>query len=219
MTPSFDTLRAAMIDSQLRPTGVNDPRVIEAFMPVAREAFVPAERRMRAYLDAEVPVAPGRVLMEPMLFGNLVMRADLDPADRVLLIGAASGYEAAVIGRLVARVIAVESDPALVAAARAALAVEGAGNVEIVEGSLAEGWLADAPYDVLFLNGAAEVLHPALVDQLVEGGRFVGVMRAEGGIAHATAGRKSGGTIGTSGFMEAGGALLPGFERPRGFRF
>lgn len=219
MTPSFETLRAAMIDSQLRPTGVNDVRVIEAFMPVRREAFVPQAARALAYLDAAVPIAPGRVLMEPMLFGNLVMRAELDPADHVLLIGAASGYEAAVLGRLVANVIAVESDPALAEAARAALAVQGARNVRVVDAPLADGWLEDAPYDVLFLNGAAEELPPALIDQLANNGRFVGVIRAQGGIAHATAGRKGNGTIGFASFMEAGGDLLPGFERPRGFRF
>ena len=219
MTPSYETLRAAMIDSQLRPTGVNDVRVIEAFMPVRREAFVGEAARARAYLDAGLAIAPGRVLMEPMLFGNLVMRAELEPSDRVLLIGAASGYEAAVIGRLVRQVIAVESDSALATAARAALSAEGAANVRVVDGPLALGWAADAPYDVLFLNGAAEELPSALVAQLMDGGRFAGVMRGAGGIGHAAAGRKGGGMIGVSHFMEAGGAPLPGFERPRGFRF
>ena len=218
-TPRYETLRAAMIDSQLRPTGVNDVRVIEAFMPVRREAFVPRAARALAYLDAPVTVAQDRVLMEPMLFGNLVMRAGFDPADRVLLIGAASGYEAAVIARLASEVIAVESDPALAAAARTALAGEGVGNVRVVDGPLADGWATDAPYDVLFLNGAAETLPSALVAQLAEGGRFVGVMRGAGGIGHAAAGRKGGGMIWVSHFMEAGGVSLPGFERPRGFRF
>ncbi len=219
MTPSFETLRAAMIDSQLRPTGVNDVRVIEAFMPVPREAFVPAAARALAYLDAEIPLGNGRVVMEPMLFGNLVMRAELTPRDRVLLIGAASGYEAAVIARLVADVVAVESDPALAVSARAALAKVGAINVDIVDAPLTEGWPSGAPYDVLFLNGAGEMIPPALVDQLSEGGRFVGVLADGGGLPHACAGRKGGGVIGRVDFLDAGGAPLPGFERPRGFRF
>jgi protein-L-isoaspartate(D-aspartate) O-methyltransferase len=219
MTPSFETLRAAMIDSQLRPTGVNDMRVIEAFMPVPRETFVPLAQRGLAYVDAEIAIGGGRVVMEPMLFGNLVMAAELEPADRVLLIGAASGYEAAVIARLAARVIAVEEDGALASAARVALGQVGAMNVDVVAGPLAAGWVQGAPYDVVFLNGAAEVLPPALIDQLAEGGRFVGVIREAGGVAHASAGRKGGGVLGLREFLDAGGAPLPGFDRPRGFRF
>ena len=217
--PSSATLRTAMIDSQLRPTGVNDLRVIEAFMPVPREAFLPQADHARAYLDAPIALAPGRATMEPILFGNLAMRAELQPSDRVLLIGAAPGYEAAVIGRLVAHVTAVECDPALAAAARAALRTEASANVEVVEGPLADGWPAGAPYDVLFLNGAAEYLPPALVDQLLEGGRFAGAMIGLDGVARASAGRKGAGVIGLSAFMEAGGTTLPGFDRPRGFTF
>ena len=219
MTPSFETLRAAMIDSQLRPTGVNQVRVIEAFMPVRREAYLPEALRSRAYLDAAVPLAPGRALMEPMLFGNLVTRADLEPRHRVLVIGAASGYEAAVLGRLVGHVTALESNPALAAAARMALAAEGVANVAIVEGPLAAGWPAGAPYDAIILNGAAEILPPAIADQLADGGRFAGVLIHEGGTAQATIGLKGGGVIGMDAFMEIAAVPLEGFARARGFVF
>ena len=127
--------------------------------------------------------------------------------------------EAAVIARLAARVIAVEEDGALASAARVALGQVGAMNVDVVAGPLAAGWVQGAPYDVVFLNGAAEVLPPALIDQLAEGGRFVGVIREAGGVAHASAGRKGGGVLGLREFLDAGGAPLPGFDRPRGFRF
>ncbi len=219
MQPSYETLRAAMIDSQLRPTGVNNVRVLEAFMPVRREAFVPESARARAYLDAAVELAPGRAMLEPMMFGNLAMRCEPGAADRVLLIGAGSGYEAAVLGRLVAQVIALEADPALAASARAALAAEGAANVRVVEGALAAGWPGEAPYDILFLNGAAEILLPALTGQLAPDGRFAGILIDEAGTARATTGLNGGGTIGMIGFMETVATPLPGFARPRGFVF
>lgn len=219
MSVLFDAQRAAMIDSQLRPTGVNDVRVIEAFIPVPREAFVPESKRALAYIDEALEIAPGRFIMEPLIFGNLVMRAELESSDRVLLVGSSSGYEAAVLGRLVRTVIAVESDAALAATARAALAGVGAGNVQVVEGPLTDGWEGEAPYDVVMLNGAAERLPEALTVQLADGGRFAGVMIDTGGVGRATVGRKAAGAIGMSAFLDAGTRPLPGFERPRGFRF
>lgn len=218
MQPTPASLRAAMIDSQLRPTGVNDPRILEAFMPLPREAFVPAHLRALAYIDAPLEIAPGRFLMEPMLFGNLVLRADPMPNDRVLLIGAASGYEAAVLGRLAGEVIALEADAALAARARAALAQVEVANVTVVEGPHAVGWPTGAPYSLLFLNGSVEAMPPALAGQLAPDGRFVGVM-PDFGSMRAVVGTKSGGALGWTGFMDIGAAPLPGFERPRGFTF
>ncbi len=218
MQPTPASLRAAMIDSQLRPTGVNDPRILEAFMPLPREAFVPAHLRPLAYLDAALEIAPGRFLMEPMLFGNLVLRADPMPGDRVLLVGAASGYEAAILGRLAGEVTALEVDPALAARARSALAEVGVANVRVVEGPHAAGWAAGAPYSLLFLNGSVDEMPATLAEQLAADGRFVGVM-PDFGSMRAIIGTKAGGAIGWSGFMDISAAALPDFERPRGFTF
>lgn len=217
MHPSFETMRAAMIDSQLRPNGVNTVRVIEAFEPVERERFVPDRLRALAYLDEDLEVALGRALMEPLVFGNLVMRAELAPTDRVLLVGACTGYEAAVVARLAGHVTALEEDAELAGAARANLA--GNANIAVVEGPLAGGWPAAAPYDVLMLNGMVDHIPPALVDQLVDGGRVVGVLRDDDGVGRAIVGRKAGGALGVSAFLDVGVLALPGFARPRGFVF
>lgn len=219
MDDRYATMRAAMIDSQLRPTGVSDPRVLAAFASVPRELFVPERLRGHAYLDSDIELEGGRGLMEPLVFGNLLMRAALDPQDRVLLIGLGGGYEAAVIARLSAEVIAVESVPMLVAHAMEALAEARIGNVSVISGPLTEGDPDHAPYDVLFLNGAAELLPPGLVDQLAEGGRFAGVLRDGMGVTRAAGGRKVAGILSTQAFFDASVAPLRGFERPRGFRF
>lgn len=219
METRFEAMRAAMIDSQLRPTGVNDPRVLAAFASVPRELFVPEEMRSIAYLDDDLEIFPGRSLMEPLTFGNLVNRAQIAPTDRVLLIGLGGGYEAAVIARLAAEVTAVEEAPALAAQAMDALAAARIGNVAVVTGPLGGGDPAHAPYDLLFINGAIEMIPPALVDQLAEGGRFAGVVIDDMGVSRAAAGRKSSGVLGTTAFLDAGTRPLPGFGRPRAFRF
>lgn len=219
MGSRFEAMRAAMIDSQLRPTGVNDPRVLAAFASVPRELFVPEKLKNLAYLDEDIELAPGRGLMEPLVFGNLLMRAELRAQDRVLLIGLAGGYEAAVIARLAGEVVAVEEAPILAANAMEALASAHVANVSVVTGPLTEGDPSRAPYDVLFLNGAAEVVPPALVEQLAEGGRFVGVILDEAGMSRAASGRKSTGLLGLTAFFDAGVHRLPGFARPRPFRF
>ena len=165
--PSFDEMRQTMIDCQLRPTGVSDPRVVEAFAAVPRERFVPADRALLAYLDEDLAVAPGRYLMEPMAFGQLLMGAAFRGHERVLIIGAGTGYSAAVIARLVAEVVAVEQDTALAAAARANLAAMGADTATVVEAPLAGGWPDGAPYDVLFFDGAVADVPAALLAQLL----------------------------------------------------
>ena len=131
---SFEPMRRAMVASQLRTTGVNDPRVIAAMGEVARERFVPAERAALAYADATVPLADGRALNPPMALGRLLTEAQLQGDERALVIAAGTGYAAAVLDRLAGSVTAVEEDAALAAAAREALAGTG---VTLGEGPLA----------------------------------------------------------------------------------
>lgn len=217
--PSFDEMRQTMIDCQLRPTGVSDPRVVEAFAAVPRERFVPADRAMLAYLDEDLAIAPGRYLMEPMAFGQLLMGAGFRAHERVLVIGAGSGYAAAVIARLVATVVAVEQDAALAATARANLAEAGAGNATVVEAPLAGGWPDGAPYDVLFFDGAVADVPPALLAQLKDGGRVVAVIVDADGVQRGSAGVMAGGSFGHAEFTDISVKRLPGFERPKAFTF
>mgnify|MGYP005839529559 CR=1 FL=1 len=215
---NFDAMRDAMVDSQLRPTGVNDPAIIAAFRAVPREAFAPAHLRALAYVDEDLPIAPGRALIEPMVIANLLPRAQPRETDRALLLPAGSGYEAAVLARLAGDVTALESDAALAAAARAALAAHG-GGVRLVEGPLDAGWPAGAPYDLIVIAGAVAVLPEALVAQLADGGRLAAVIVGPGGVGRASIGRRAGDAIGFEPFLDVATIRLPEFERPRVFQF
>jgi protein-L-isoaspartate(D-aspartate) O-methyltransferase len=212
---NFEHMRRAMVASQLRTTGVSDPRVLEAMGEVPRERFVPRERAAMAYADAPVPLKPGRDLNPPMALGKLLTEARPRRGERVLVVGAATGYAAAVVARLVGPVIAVEEDAELAAAARTALRGSGA---RLVEGPLAMGWRKDAPYDLILIDGAVEAVPEALVDQLADGGRLAAGI-VEEGVTRLALGRKAGDGFGMTAFADAAAAVLPGFARPRAFIF
>lgn len=207
----FEKMRVAMVDSQLRTTGVNDPGVLAAVRAVPRERFVPASRAALAYADAPVELAPGRWMIEPMVLGLLLTHARIGAGDRVLVVGAATGYAAAVIARLTPHVTAVEEDAGLAATARA-------NGVAVDEGPLIAGWPAAAPYDVIFIDGAVAELPPALLAQ-AEGGRIAAVIVGADGVGRATVGRVVGGYFAGTGFIETGAAVLPGFARAAKFMF
>lgn len=212
---SPESMRRAMVASQLRTTAVNDPRVVAAMGAVAREAFVPAQRAGVAYVDIPVPLGNGRALNVPMATGRLITEAHPQPGDRALVIGAATGYAAAVLARLVASVTALEEDPSLVERARAAPLPD---NVTIVEGLLAAGWADGAPYDLILVDGAIERIPDALPAQLAEGGRLATGL-IEQGVSRLALGRKAGGGFGTTVFADAEAVPLPGFAAPAGFSF
>ncbi|WP_203311110.1 protein-L-isoaspartate O-methyltransferase family protein [Sphingomonas beigongshangi] len=221
MNTSFDatnaeTMRHAMVASQLRTNAVNDQRVIAAMMTVPREMFVPAAAREIAYRDTAVPVGNGRAVNLPMVTGRLLTEAYLQASDRVLLIGAAGGYAAALLAQIVAQVVAVEEDATLVALAREALAATP--KVEVVEAPLPQGHAAGAPYDVLIVDGAIEDVPDALVTQVKSGGRVVTGL-VDGGVVRLASGRKTDGGFGLKPFMDSDCVVLPGFAKPRGFTF
>ena len=212
---NFEHMRRAMIASQLRTTGVNDPRVLDAMGEVPRERFVPAERRALAYADALVPLKPGRDLNPPMALGRLLTEARPRRGERALVIGAATGYAAAVAARLVGPLVAVEEDEELAALAREALAGT---EARLVEGPLAKGWKKGAPYDLVLIDGAVETVPEALIDQLADGGRLAAGI-VEDGVTRLALGRKAGEGFGMAAFADAAAAVLPGFARPRAFSF
>ncbi len=211
-----ETMRHAMVASQLRTNAVSDQRILVAMNTLPREAFVPADVRPLAYRDTALPVAGGRAINLPMVTGRLLTEAYLEKNDRVLLIGAAGGYTAAILAQIVADVVAVEVDAALVALAREALA--GTSNVTIVEGPLAAGHAEGAPYDVLIVDGAIEHMPEALIAQMKTGGRVVTGL-VEGGVIRLASGRKTEGGFGLAPFMDSDCVVLPGFATPQGFKF
>ncbi|HEV2078699.1 MAG TPA: methyltransferase domain-containing protein [Allosphingosinicella sp.] len=212
---NFEHMRRAMVASQLRTTGVNDPRVVAAMGAVPRERFVPPDRVPMAYADALVPLGNGRDLNTPMSLGRMLTEAAPGERDRALVIGAATGYAAAVLAELVATVVAVEEDPELAAVARRALAGT---KVELVEGPLTQGHKAGAPYDLILIDGAVEFVPEEIVEQLAENGRLAAAMLV-GGVAQISIGRRGGPGFGMAAVSDAASAILPGFVKPRGFTF
>ncbi|BCA57765.1 protein-L-isoaspartate O-methyltransferase family protein [Sphingomonas sp. HMP6] len=209
-------MRHAMVASQLRTNAVSDVRVVAAMDTVAREAFLPAELASLAYRDTAVPLGHGRAQNVPIATGRLLTQAELRADDRVLLIGAAGGYTAAVLAELVADVVAVESEPTLASVARAALT--GIDRVMLIEGPLEAGHPAGAPYDVIVVDGAVEELPAALIEQVAIGGRVVaGIL--DRGVTRLSAGRRTTGGFGLLDFADIDCVPLPGFARPRTFTF
>ncbi|WP_010187003.1 protein-L-isoaspartate O-methyltransferase family protein [Sphingomonas sp. PAMC 26605] len=209
-------MRHAMVASQLRTNAVSDARVVAAMDSVPREAFLPLDAQAIAYRDTAVPLGHGRAQNLPIATGRLLTQAELRPSDRVLLVGAAGGYTAAVLAHLVDSVVALECEPALAAAARTALA--GVTNVTVIEGPLEAGHEAGAPYDVLVIDGAVEAVSDALIAQLAIGGRAVaGVV--DRGVTRLTSGRRTAGGFALLDFADIDCVVLPGFAQPRSFTF
>lgn len=214
--------RRTMVDTQIRVNDVTDARIVEALMAVPRETFVPEARRALAYLDDDLPLndpSPGaaaRYLMEPMVFARMLQAAAIGESDRVLDVGSATGYPAAVIARLAGSVVALESDEQLAAEARRNLA--GLAAVTVASGPLPDGAASLGPFDVILLEGAVETVPQTLIDQLAEGGRLVAVA-GSGRAARCQVHEKRGGVVGVRTVFDAAIPPLPGFELPRGFVF
>jgi protein-L-isoaspartate(D-aspartate) O-methyltransferase len=211
----FEHMRRAMVASQLRTTGVADARVLAAVGEVARERFVPEARVPIAYADALVPLGGGRELNPPMATARLLSEAGPRGHERAMVVGAATGYSAALLAKLCASVVAVEEDAALASFARDALAGSG---VELVEGPLAQGHQAGAPYDLVLIDGAVEFVPDAIVAQVAEGGKIAAVVLDQG-VTRLGFGRKVAGTFGLTIFTDGAAAILPGFVKPRTFSF
>ena len=170
----FSTARQYMVDGQVRPSDVTDDRILEAMLSVPREVFVPASKQALAYLDLDLDVTEGgavsHCLITPALLARMLQAAEIKASDRVLVVGCATGYAAAIVARFAAEVRATESDPALAAKATAAFAQLGIQNATVKTAAAADGDAAGAPYDVIVLNGATEIVPTGLFGQLKEGG-------------------------------------------------
>lgn len=207
--------RVSMVDSQVRPSDVTDRRIIRAMLQVPREDFVPANRHALAYADADVPLGGGRSLLAPRTLAKLLQLADLGDRNRVLVVGCGTGYAAAVLRVMGAEVTALETDDALLAAARDKLS-RVVGEVRVVRGNLAEGWVEHAPYDVILVDGAVSDAPVGLLAQLKDGGRLVAVQSAANG-GRAMVWRRSGAVYGEAFGFDAAASVLPGFASAPAF--
>ena len=209
--PEFAAARRTMIENQLRPVGVSDPAVLQAMGLVAREQFVPEDSRPLAYADRSVPIGDGRSLAAPAVLGQLLTQMAPVEGERALVVGAGTGYTAAVLAAIGCQVTALESSSGLATHAREL-------GISAVEGPLEKGHMAGAPYDLILIDGAVEYIPDAIVEQLADGGRLGGAL-AQRGITRLIVGQKVAGAFGYLSVSDADVAALPGFTRPQGFRF
>jgi protein-L-isoaspartate(D-aspartate) O-methyltransferase len=218
----FATARQKMVDGQVRPSDVTDIRILDAMLAVPREAFVPENKRALAYLDLDLDVGEGgqanRFLIQPAVLAKMLQAAEIRDTDHVLVVGCATGYAAAVIARFAGQVTATEGDLALAARSKDILAATGAANVTVRAAPAADGDQANAPYDVIVLNGATEIVPERLYGQLRDGGRLVGVF-AMSRPPRATIVTRSHGDFGNRALFDAAVPVLPGLERVPAFVF
>jgi protein-L-isoaspartate(D-aspartate) O-methyltransferase len=211
--------RLAMVEGQIRTNKVTDAAVLDAFLAVPRERFVPAPLQDSAYVDDDIPLGGGRYLMEPMVLARLMQLAEIGRGERVLEIGAATGYATALLSRLAAHIVAVEIEPRLIGVARRTLAALGCGNVTLVEGPLEAGYATAQPYNVILIEGAVAAVPDAIARQLAPGGRLVTVVQRGAGMGQATVMTLVAGILSQRPIFDAGTPLLPAFQAEPGFVF
>jgi protein-L-isoaspartate(D-aspartate) O-methyltransferase len=216
---TFKVARAHMLESQLRPNKVTDDRVLNAFASIRRELFVPEHLRPVAYIDEDLPLGGGRYLMEPMVAARLLQAAAIARTEAALIVGAGTGYEAAVTAMLARSVLALEEDPELARRARAALVEHAIASVSVVEGPLDEGYRPRAPYDVILFGGGVVEIPPDIAAQLADGSRLLAVVKPGNGTSRATLVTRTGGVLARRVIFDAAIPVLPGFASKPAFEF
>jgi protein-L-isoaspartate(D-aspartate) O-methyltransferase len=212
--PDTALLRKNMVESQVRTNDVTDRRVLRAMLDLPRERFVPEGLAALAYSGEELPLGKGsaRSLPAPVTTARLIQLAALEPTDKVLEIGAATGYGTAIIAELAHQVVGVESDAALAAGAKATLSTGKVTNASIQSGPLDAGAAASGPFNVIIVSGAIPDVPDALRNQLAPGGRLVAII-AQGPIGRATVIERSATGFSSRIAFDLAAPALPGFAR------
>lgn len=212
--------RLNMVESQIRTNRVTDPEVVGAFEQIPRELFVPKAKRGIAYADEALEIGAGRFMLEPMVLARLLQAAEPRPGDVALDVACGTGYATSLLSRMVSTVVGLDDDAGLVERGNGILSSLEIDNAALVSGPLPAGYRKQAPYNVILVDGAAELLPDSLFEQLADGGRLVTV---EGGTAVgpgvAVLYEKRAGRIGRRILFDAGTPMLPGFRREPGFVF
>jgi len=214
----FAHARDLMVDCQVRTADVTDDRIIHALRTLPRERFAPASKRQLAYADLDLEVASGRTLLRPRDLAKLIAALAPTSGDRAIELAGATGYGAAVLSRLCASAVAHDPDPDLSLAARAAFEAIGLDNLKTVTGPVADGWLDDGPYDVILLNGGAEIVPEAWLSQLAANGRL-GVIVRQGAAGSARIYTRTGDVSAYRVAFDAAPPVAPGLIKPPAFAF
>lgn len=216
----FENARRMMVDGQVTPMGVMDPLLLAAMRDIPRERFVPPALRHRAYADASLPLAPGRVMLQPMVQARMLQALVPQPGERALVLGAGSGYASALLARMGLIVTAVEEDAALADIARHAFdLVLREGRPDVLVADPSRGHAPGAPYRVILIEGAVPRVPPAILQQLAEGGRLAAIRAGQGVVAQAVLLRRAGGGFGESVLFETQAPVLPAFAAAPAFGF
>ncbi|MBC8269897.1 MAG: protein-L-isoaspartate O-methyltransferase [Rhodospirillaceae bacterium] len=214
----YATARHNMVESQIKPNRVTDTLVMDALAQLPREQFVPKAMQGIAYIDEAIDIGGGRHLMEAWVLARLLQAAEVQPDDVALVVGCGSGYEAAVLSTMASTVVALESDDGLAKQANEVLAELSIDTVAVVGGGLARGYARQAPYDVIFINGAVSAIPERFGDQLAEGGRLVCIV-GQGAFGKGTLMTRYGDVVTSRTFFDGSTPTLPGFETDSAFSF
>tara|TARA_B100000686_G_C16709595_1_gene928328 strand:- start:60 stop:716 length:657 start_codon:yes stop_codon:yes gene_type:complete len=183
--PNFEIARKNMVDGQIKPNHVRDERIINVMSEIPRECFVPKAMQGFAYIDEDIDLGNGRFLQEPMVLARLLQAANLSHDDVVLDIGCGMGYSTAVLARIVSTVVGIEEDELLASQAEDRLKSLDITNAVTFHSRLSDGYIEQAPYDAIFINGSIPEVPPSIFDQLVDGGRLMTVISNDGGAGKA----------------------------------
>lgn len=215
----FVAARKHMVDSQVRPNDVTDPRLQRAFETIPRERFLAAELRAQAYVDREVVYAPGRSLPTARDFAKLLDALDILPSDLILDVSCGAGYSTAILSMLGEMVVAVEKDEKFASDAQETLGAIGAVNTAVIAADPREGAAKQGPFDVIVISQAIETEPQALLKQLKDGGRLGAFVRRDG-VSKGCVWRRSGAAAGMTEIFDASvRTVLEGFTRPKTFVF
>ncbi|WP_301588405.1 protein-L-isoaspartate O-methyltransferase family protein [Sabulicella glaciei] len=220
MVQDHEAARRMMVLGQITPNAVTDPLLVQAMGEVPRERFLPSSMATRAYADESTPLAPGRFMLQPMVLARMIQTVLPQPGERALVLGAGSGYGAAILARMGLVVTAVEEEQPLVSLGQSALEFALHGNRPSLHvGDPARGWPEGAPFRILLIEGAVQRVPETLWSQLGEGGRAILVRARPGMMGQVCLFRRVGGTVSELPVFEAPAPLLPAFAESAGFRF
>jgi protein-L-isoaspartate(D-aspartate) O-methyltransferase len=215
----YATARENMIECQLRTNKITDKRILEAMAAIPRERFVSSEREKMAYIDTDVPCGDGRYLMAPMAVSRLIQEAAIKTGDSVLCIAAGTGYSVAVMAQIAGSVIALESNPDCAKKAGELLAELNLDNAVVVEGDVTRGWVAESPYDIIFIDGMVAEVPSSIFEQLADGGRLLAIIDSGDGIGRATLFVKLSGNISDRDIFDIRVRRLQEFDKLQEFVF
>jgi len=211
--------RKRMVDSQIRPNRVSDPRILAAMRHLPRERFLATSLEALAYADQTVKLGFGRVLLQPMVLARLLQAAEPSPGDKVLVVGAGTGYSAAVLAECGCAVTALEDSAALYARAKSVLA-ELAPSVALISGPLPAGWPQDAPYDLILIDGAVPAVPATVANQLNrDSGRLVTIISEGAHAGHAVQAEPTSAGVSVRPLFDCLCPVVPGFAPAPAFEF